>query len=395
MATRKNHIKLRDLPDQQYFCSIIGTCLTLKELMVIARKSKLCIDPSVCDYDLHGCFVSIAKDSSCYAHRQLQKHMDKKYAAAIREFSEAETDEALRKLWERALESADFAGAYYALVTHPAASVVLQADVFGEVHMLSHLSGASLRVDMQKHSILKRRVRKIEKELAEKTRLVLNKDEELQSLTKSLLTSVRSEERLRFQLAADAGSNKPDDLEKELTINIVKLDAARERNKVLVQKADLFQIKNASLEEALTAIKGQLVVSTTQRESLESNLSRVLDNGHVDSMGSYTNQDLCGRCILYVGGRSRQCRHFRQLVEKFNGRFIHHDGGIEDGDNRLASILSQADTVMCPLDCISHDAMNKVKRHCKIATKPLVMLPHASLSAFSKGLSEIHVESVA
>jgi hypothetical protein len=33
--------------------------------------------------------------------------------------------------------------------------------------------------------------------------------------------------------------------------------------------------------------------------------------------------------------------------------------------------------------------MIKIKKHCKITEKPLVMMPRSSLSAFSKGLVDI------
>ncbi|MGK0271416.1 MAG: hypothetical protein ACI88H_002075, partial [Cocleimonas sp.] len=130
-----------------------------------------------------------------------------------------------------------------------------------------------------------------------------------------------------------------------------------------------------------------------EKESIENTLASLLNQREdgVESCESCpnTNEDLCGRCVLYIGGRNSQYVHFRQLVEQQNGAFMHHDGGREDGHQKLASIVSKADVVVCPLDCVSHTAMNAVKRHCQNNTKQLVFIPHASLSAFSKGLIEV------
>jgi len=123
---------------------------------------------------------------------------------------------------------------------------------------------------------------------------------------------------------------------------------------------------------------------------LEASLSSILGEACPESCtADCPNMDLRGRCILFVGGHPSQCSHFRHLVEQYNGRFIHHDGGREDGHFKLGSNLSQADAVLCPLDAISHDAMNWIKQHCEYNSKQLVMMPRSSLSAFVKGLKDV------
>ena len=66
----------------------------------------------------------------------------------------------------------------------------------------------------------------------------------------------------------------------------------------------------------------------------------------------------------------------------------------EEGRDKLNSVLSQADIVVCPTDCISHDAYKCVKQHCTRQDKQLVMIPHASLASFKNGLSKITKPSV-
>ncbi|HID48698.1 MAG TPA: DUF2325 domain-containing protein [Chromatiales bacterium] len=140
-------------------------------------------------------------------------------------------------------------------------------------------------------------------------------------------------------------------------------------------------------------LEGELIKARQERDALEQSLARLLAGDCSACMatedGGCPRLDLCGRRILYVGGRQSQCAHFRALVERLNGEFIHHDGGREEGRLRLGSVLSRADAVLCPMDCISHDAMGRVKRFCKRHAKRLVLLPRASLSAFVRGLEEV------
>lgn len=98
----------------------------------------------------------------------------------------------------------------------------------------------------------------------------------------------------------------------------------------------------------------------------------------------------CGaRCLLYVGGRLRLCKHYRALAERNGWSFIHHDGGLEVGLGRLAAVLPRADTVICPVDCVSHGAMQRVRHFCKQSPTQLVLLRSASLSAFAKALERL------
>lgn len=63
--------------------------------------------------------------------------------------------------------------------------------------------------------------------------------------------------------------------------------------------------------------------------------------------------DLCGKTILYVGGHNNLVPRYRQLVEKFGGHFVHHDGGREVSRAVLQKMLSSADAVLCPRLCQS------------------------------------------
>ncbi len=91
--------------------------------------------------------------------------------------------------------------------------------------------------------------------------------------------------------------------------------------------------------------------------------------------------------LLWVGGRTNLQPQYRSLVEKAGGQFIYHDGGKEEALSRLPELLGQADAVICPADCVGHPAYYPLKRHCKQAGKPCVLLRDSGLASFADGLS--------
>jgi hypothetical protein len=90
--------------------------------------------------------------------------------------------------------------------------------------------------------------------------------------------------------------------------------------------------------------------------------------------------------FLYVGGRAAQIGHLRALAERFGARLLHHDGGIEERGGLLPGLVSRADAVLFPVDCVSHAAMLLVKRLCHQAGKPFTPLRSAGLGPFCAAL---------
>ncbi|MFN2337392.1 MAG: hypothetical protein ABR544_00275, partial [Gammaproteobacteria bacterium] len=116
---------------------------------------------------------------------------------------------ALEARWEEAIESCDIAGAYWALVTHPRLPDALGDRVYGEVHMLSHLAGATVRVDMQELRRLQQLTRTMNKQLADAESnakaQIAEKDDSIQRLNDRLMQTqgvARDLAAARQQLAA-------------------------------------------------------------------------------------------------------------------------------------------------------------------------------------------------
>ncbi len=384
--------------DSPFHCSVIGTCLSLEELRELCRKMRITVQAPLTDYELHRSFVGVAAMPT-YAARRLHKHLDKKYRTTIRRFAKAQADTALETLWGEAVESGELAGAYWALATHPQASVELLNRVYGEVHMLSHLAGAAVRVDMQELSRLQRLTKTLTQQLTDiesKAKAqIAERDIAINQLHGRLAqtqAAAREFDDVRERLAAMESEPLSLRLRKQVEEYAVKLTGERvraERAKASAEEWKRMAIQHGDrhlhLEEQLTQLHAEC-------DALEVTLEKLLipDCTACEERDEcITGINLCGRCVLYVGGRARQCANFRTLVERQNGRFIHHDGGLHDGRLRLKSILPQADAVLCPLDCVSHEAVNRIKQYCKRHGKRLVLLPRSSLAAFTRGLNEL------
>ena len=305
----------------------------------------------------------------------------------------------LETRWDEAVESGDIAGAYWALVTHPRAPDALLDRVYGEVHMLSHLAGAAVRVDMPELDRLRCLIPILTKRLADTESKVKAQISEKDNTIRQLHDRLRQTEGAAQALASARerlAALENDPLAKGLRRQVEELEGklASEQARAARAEANAKSWKKMALQngDRHLQLEGRLAELHAEHDAVEATLAKLLAldcRSCATQEGWLSDINLCGRCILYVGGRSRQCAQFRALVERQNGQFIHHDGGLHGGRLRLGSILPQADAVLCPLDCVSHDAANRVKQFCKRHGKRLVLLPRSSLAAFTRGLNEL------
>jgi hypothetical protein len=96
---------------------------------------------------------------------------------------------------------------------------------------------------------------------------------------------------------------------------------------------------------------------------------------------------LSGLTLLYVGGRS--VGHLRALAERQGAAFLHHDGGLEDRSGLLGGLVSRADVVAFPVDCISHEAVTNLKRLCRQMAKPFMPLRSSGMGSFAATLNKV------
>ncbi|MGD2075809.1 MAG: DUF2325 domain-containing protein [Gammaproteobacteria bacterium] len=387
--------------DSRFHCSLIGTCLSVRELRKLCRKIGISVQATLSDYELHRSFVEIGGQQT-YSSRRLQKYLDQKYRAAIRHFAGAQDDTALERFWVAAVESGDIAPAYWALVTHPRVSSVLEDRAYGEVHMMSHLAGGTIRIDVRELVRLQHLTRRLRGKLAatesRAQAQIEEKDNRIRQLNDRSMQAqdaVRGLEAAREQLAALENDPFLRRQSKEIEEIGAKLKAEQARAEGAEFDAQAWKKRAVESGDRHLQLQAQLEELRAERDALEATLAKLVapdrnaSNERSTQEGFLNSINLLGRCILYVGGRSRQCAHFRALVERQNGQFLHHEGGLHGGRLQLGAMLPKADVVLCPLDCVSHDAANRIKQFCKRYGKKLVLLPRSSLAAFTRGLTEL------
>lgn len=380
--------------DHRFHCLVIGTCLTMDELHRLARKADISVGATMSDYELHHSFVHVA-GNPVFAARAIHKWLDRKFGAAIKRFGACRDAGELGSLWDRATGQGEVAGAFWALITHPLVDAGLVQRVYGEVHMLSHLAGHSNRSTQQQLVMLKRRVAELEEaqawtaeasrlriqELEHRAETLAERAQRVDVLERELATT-------RARLAALENGEVVAQLRAEKDALAAKLGQVLERAENAEREAREWMRLASSTAPGSRTASGPFPVST-EEVSAASSEERCSPRCDTAAAGDCPGPDLCGRRVLYVGGRNRQVAHFRALVAQRNGEFLHHDGGLSERVARLDAMIRAADVVLCPVDCVSHDACLRVKHLCKRTTKRFVPLRTASLACFLEGLREV------
>ncbi len=365
--------KLWDLSPNLY-CSIIGTCLTSDELRKIMQKCRGDEVRSLSDHDLHTEAVHTAAEKGD-AGKLLNKALDRRHEAAIQRFDKAKSPAEILALWNEAKRRGDVAGAYWAGITHRKSDQEFIRVAFGDIHMLSHLVASTNRADIRRLSALE-----------EEHAALLLKCDELQ--TRLNEAGLAREELLReLDAAAVAPAVRETDDSAEVA-NLRKL-AAELQDKLSTEMArrERAEMRLAPVEFECNRMDTELRDAREKEHALQEELDAAEARLRVPASSPGGLPDgLRDGIILYVGGRAGQIQEIRAFVESAGGEFLHHDGGVEHRRGLLAGMVSRADAVFFPVDCISHDAMGNLKRLCSQAGKPFFPLRTTSVTSFNAGL---------
>jgi hypothetical protein len=399
---RLDHLPgLRDEPDPRrkrlweldptLHCSIIGTCLSqgeLRELLRrIARSERLAIaTPS--DHELHSLGVRLAERRDGPG-KLLHKALDRRHAAAIKAFAAARDERALEAQWQDALAAGAIPGGYWALLTHPCCSKRLVIRAFGEVHTLSHLVGSSNRADIRRLRALEEDNAQLQAELSSQRRgwrhALAERDARLRRLEEQLhaLAAARvAPEPAPVPMAPEAA------VRDRLAALEARLAKESERRAVVEERCRDAEAKRAAEAECRKAMEAEITRLRAEAEALQEQLRRLL--GEPNRAGDTAPAlNPGGARVLVVGARPAQIAHWRALVERCGGELLHHDGGVDDSMAGLPGLVSRADLILFPADCVSHEAMWAVKRLAAQLGKPYRPMRTSSLAAFTRALHEM------
>lgn len=377
--------KLWEIPSL-FHCSIIGTCLTVGELRKVVRKVAGHDVGELSDVSVHNEGVRLASNQG-FAGKLLQKALDRRHQLILKHFAKVKNGDELARLWNEAKANGEIPGAYWAVLTHPAATERVTDLVFGEVHMLSHLVGAANRADI-------RRLNALEAENVALHTAAQETEERLRTAIRGRDVTIRQlNDILGNRLARDdADAQTTADASDEIAALRQAVAQLRRRLSAEIGRRERAEQKAAETAAALLRSADALRDAGERERSAAEELAaaerQLAWDGDADRR-SLPSSDMAGSTLLYVGGRPGLVVKMQTLVARLDLRLLHHDGGIEDKRGLLAGMVGRAEAVLFPIDCVSHDAVGRLKRLCRQADKPYVPLRNAGMASFLAGLERL------
>jgi hypothetical protein len=381
--------KLWEIPNA-YHCELIGTCISMPDLRRHARRAGVEHWDTESDYCLHHTAVRLAGERNTLS-QLLHKALETRYELAVRASQRCRTPDAIQALWTQALEDGEIAGFFWAVMSHAHATPDLREHASHDVHMLSHQARASSRADLRRLKELEREAHGL-RELLERQRRnfetrLAHRAQETSALERRAACATELECQLQVARARLAELQDVHTLSRDLSAATSMAQRAGEQAAARAREVEEWKTRCSALERNFERTQ-------RERDAAEGELQRVL----ADSCGRTCTQecvDLGGRRVLCVGGRTGSVEHYRALVERWRGGFVHHDGGLEQSANQLHSLLGSADAVICAAANVSHGAYYLVKRFCKQSGKPCVMLRGSGLASFLGGLQALATQGAA
>jgi hypothetical protein len=366
-------------------CSIIGTCLSTGELRQVLGKLNLKDVATASEHDVHASGVLVAGKHQDGA-KLLHKALDRRHRAAINRFDKTKTVDEVRALWRDAVQSGDIPGAYWAALTHPATNDALAREIFTEVHMLSHLVGAANRADIRRLRQLETENSELEDKVARQQHqlrdALVSRDVRIRELQHALEARIASDHVVPSAAATTAAEAAAwESIAADLKLRLSRSETRRDgvERQLAEMRAALQQEREA--REAAERRERELLKEV---EAVEASLGASEENSPAPD-----GRQSAGLTLLYVGGRPGQIGHLRAAAERQGAVLLYHDGGIEERGGLLPGLVSRADAVLFPVDCISHAAMLHLKRLCRQSGKSFVPLRSGGLAPFYAALQEV------
>ncbi|GAB2854940.1 DUF2325 domain-containing protein [Pseudoduganella ginsengisoli] len=331
------------------------------------------------DYDIHVGVVT-----ECGARNRLsealQKELDRRYAAAVRQFRAARDTEQVAAQWHAAVAKGDVAGAFWAALTHARCTQELEEQMCRDLHMIQHQAGACVRADLARfHATIEENL-----QLTRETARLQQRHAALQQEWQAERDR-HSAQLMQMRAQLVGRDSLADSLRHELEQLRASIPGLPSRDR-LAQRLALADERERALRLQIQELKQEL-----QHEQARAALAGRPDAGGLpppEPAGQAGVIWLSQRSVLCVGGRSGNVASYRALVEQVGGQFAHHDGGLEDNVARLEASMAAADLVICQTGCISHSAYWRVKDYCKRTGKRCVFVDNPSVSSLARGLEE-------
>ena len=372
-------------------CAIVGTCLSLDELVNFAQRYHF--NASLSDtFSLHIEMIDrIATRNS--VSEAIQKHLDLKYQISLARFKSAKTDAEVLNLWRKCFAHGDIAGALWAALTHKQVSNETRGKIYGDIHMHSHQMGAGQAINTRRLAQLEKDYAEMEVAMALQKQRHVYVEAKLRRRLQEILAEIehlrqaqKDMSALQVRLAAIESGRAITEMGQRL----MKLAVANEQLQSSAKQATF-------LEQALQVANGKIAelthecnVLTAERDSLEILLqSSNVNNVPCNPSHFHNTSQIKNCCVICVGGHVTQFPKYRLLAQQLGIYLIHHDGGQNDALSRLPEMINRANAAICPTDCVSHAAYYRLKRLCKRNGKPCLLFKGNGISSFASVLTQI------
>jgi len=334
----------------------------------------------VSDHDLHSRAVGLCCQHTA-SSKLLHKALDQRHETVIKRFARLEGEAAVLAAWAEARCAGDIPGAYWAALTHPDVGHTGLRQAFGDVHMLSHLVGAANRADIRRLTALEPEnaalLAKVDRQQARLHEAITSRDATIRRLSAFAARQVNRTAEPDDDDALAAFRHLVADLQDRLAREAGQRERLAQQVAEALEAGRLWERRARAAEAQHAAVQRELAA-----------LERQDARGTAMAAPSFPAPNLPAQRILYVGGRPGCTEQMRASLEAAGGVLLCHDGGRHDHPSLLAGLISQADRVAFPVDCVSHDAALTVKRLCRQLGKPWLPLRSSGLGSFLAALAE-------
>lgn len=364
-------------------CPLIGGCLTIDEHRRVLNKAG-CTTKRKRPYELHSMIMSSLNNENVIS-RKVDNFLCYKYRRDAYSLLRLDEDQFM-DMWNLRIESGDIEVLYYAAAVKNNLSSQAIEQIFGDVHMISHINLHEInRVKMiltmhektniklaglfqqqkKKNISQKKEISGLKSSLADLTNInaILKKSAKSENIGGSEVVRLRSQ---NYELSRKVISHEKH-ISKLLT-----------ENKRLERQKRKMEIKNIDLEASVHQLNDEMRTLLNEKS-----MERLCDCDR-----KCPDRTHCPGKVLVVGGKIRMKRHYKDLIESHGGEFEYHDGCVKGGRDELENRIRRCDLIFCPVNCNSHGACESVKKYCQRYGKPFKMLSSSSLSSIARAISE-------
>lgn len=366
-APGRKRLRIWEL-ESSIHCAVIGTCLSIEDLRRFARRMDLNRVAAAEEFELHTYFVGSMHVANPLS-RLVDKHLTTQADGACRQLDRAPDAAARQAVWDGLMAAGRVGPAFWAFMTAASVDEAMKRRLYGEIHMMSHLHGQAVHLVRRNASEMERRVQALEERLRRDRRThdedLRERDRRIEDLTQA----ARSRPGCPLGLAPTVGEGG---IRRDRSREARRLGALRA---LVAQRNDALAAASAEIAE----LKKRLADLAETRASLSAAPAPRPEEAVAAARF---------RRIGYVGGRAGVVARLRLLAAERALELDHHDGGVEDNFHRLECLVTGADCLMCPIDCISHAACRVVKELCQKQSKPFIPLRNSSMACFERALCE-------